>query len=49
MEDRLRELAFVDNVDDGLEFFELGGDQPAVGYELCLVGNLVTDRSFHLQ
>lgn len=47
MEDCIRDLVLEDDTDDGFEFPELGKDQQTSGYELCLVGTFVTDKSFN--
>lgn len=47
MEDRLRRLAIDDESDEGFEYPKLGEGQVPLGYDLCLVGTLVTDKPFN--
>lgn len=47
MEERIRELALVDDSDEGFIFPELGRDNQVDGYELCLVGTFVTDKTIN--
>lgn len=47
MEDRLCDLALVDGSEEGFEFPELGGEAPSAGYELCLVGMFLTDKTIN--
>ncbi|XVF67504.1 hypothetical protein PTKIN_Ptkin10aG0126500 [Pterospermum kingtungense] len=47
MEDRLKGLAITEENDEGFEFTELGEEQPATNYELCLVGTFVMNRTLN--